>query len=361
MSKFLSKRFEKLLPYVPGEQPQDKKYIKLNTNESPFSPSNSVVNAITAEEVQKLNLYSDPTAHNLVSAIEKYYGLDKGSVAVGNGSDEILAFIFNAFCDDKKGMACPDISYGFYPVFCQLYNIRYTAVKTDDKFNIKVEDYNKINDNVIIANPNAQTGIMLSLEDIEKLLCQDKNRLIIIDEAYCDFGGQSAMHLLKYYKNLIIVGTLSKSRQLAGARIGYAAADKNIIADINKIKYSFNPYNINRLSIIAGVKAMENKEYFEYTRSEIIKIREDTKIKLKKIGFVYTDSKANFILAKHNNISGERLYAALKEKGILIRYLCDLRLKDYIRITVGSAKQMEAFLNAITEIVKEKDLCEIHK
>ena len=364
MSKYLSEKFKNLEPYVPGEQPQDRRYVKLNTNESPFPPSPKVIEATSVQEISIQNLYSDPTAKRLVESIAKYYtnyvkerGVDfeftKDNVIVSNGSDEVLAFIFNAYTDKDKGMACPEIGYGFYPVFCSELNVPFIPVKINEDFSLDLAKFKGIRENICIANPNAQTGLYISVSDIKTLLSENKERLIIIDEAYCDFGGESASVLIKDYPNLIVVSTLSKSRQLAGARIGFALASKEIIQDLNTLKYSFNPYNLNRLSIIAGSVAMEDVEYFNKTREVIIKNREYLKGALTALGFKVTNSKSNFILASTPKMGGKELYLALKERGVLVRFLSDELLKDWVRITIGSMEQLNTLINTIKEILGE--------
>jgi len=352
MSRFLDESLKDVVPYTPGEQPQDMQYIKLNTNESPYKPSQKVLDALCVDEVAKLRLYSDPTAKVLDSAIADYYGVDIDNVISGNGSDEILAFIFKAFCG-KKGMACPDVSYGFYPVFCQLYGIKYIPVPLDQNFCINVDDYKDICDNVIIANPNAQTGICLDLDDIEKLVCQNKDRVVIVDEAYIDFGGQSAVPLTKKYENLIVVQTMSKSRQLAGARVGFAIGNELLINDLKTVKFSFNPYNVNRLSIIAGAEAIKDKNYFDECCQKIQNTRDFLVDNLNKLGFFVLPSKANFVLARHDKIAGGDLYATLKSRGILVRHLKEQRIKDFVRITVGSDDEIKSLVKTLADILGE--------
>ena len=362
MSKFLSEKFKDLEPYTPGEQPQDKKYVKLNTNESPFKPCPGVMKALSEEAVSQLYLYSDPTANKLVEAIAEYYTnyvkengknfvIGKENVIVSNGSDEVLAFIFNAYTDKDKGMACPEIGYGFYPVFCSLYGVPFKGIKIRDDFSIDISAFKGISENITIANPNAQTGLYLSLNDIKTLLSENKDRIIVVDEAYCDFGGESAVVLLNEYENLIVVGTLSKSRQLAGGRVGFAIASKEIIQDLNTIKYSFNPYNLNRLSILAGVEAMKDVDYFNKTRKVVMENREYLKVELKKLGFKVTDSKSNFILVSTPKMGGKELYLKLKERGVLVRFLSDELLKNWVRITIGSKEQLNVLLKEIKEIL----------
>lgn len=350
MGRFLDESLASILPYTPGEQPQDMQYIKLNTNESPYPPSQKVIDAISCDEVQKLRLYSDPSTKMLDQAIADYYRVDISNVISGNGSDEILAFVFKAFCG-KKGMACPDVTYGFYPVFCQLFGIKYIPVPLDDNFCIKVDDYKDIQDNVIIANPNAQTGICLGLDEIEKLVCQNKNRLVVVDEAYVDFGAQTAVPLTQKYDNLIVVQTMSKSRQLAGARVGFAVACESLINDLKTIKFSFNPYNVNRLSTIAGAMAIKDHDYFDECCDKIKLSRKYLVDCLEKLGFLVLPSKANFVLAKHEKMSGQEVYAKLKQKGILVRHLGDERIKDFVRITVGTNEQIKQLAYTLSGIL----------
>lgn len=352
MSRFLDDSLKGLVPYTPGEQPRDAEYIKLNTNESPFPPSPRVIEALTVEQSAKLRLYSDPTTKTLNRAIADFYGVDEDCVVSGNGSDEILAFIFRAFCG-KKGMACPDVSYGFYPVFCGLFNIKYTPVPLKSDFTVDANDYNGISDNVIIANPNAQTGIFLEVGKVEELVRQNPDRVVVVDEAYVDFGGESVIPLTKKYKNLIVVQTFSKSRQLAGARIGFAVADKALIDDLKTVKFSFNPYNINRLSIIAGSEAIADRCYFDDCCKKIIAARRLLSDGLASMGFEVLPSKANFVLARHGGAGGAELYKKLKDRGILVRHLGDERIKDFVRITVGTEDDIKTLLSTIKDILGE--------
>lgn len=353
MSRFLSPTHGSLVPYVPGEQPQVKKYIKLNTNESPFEPSPEVVKAINSDEVNKLNLYSDPEAKQLISAIAGNYGINTDRVLVGNGSDEVLAFAFHAFCDENKGIAFPDVTYGFYPVFADFFGIKYKLVPLNSRLEIDIDDYREINDNVIIANPNAQTGTYLTPDKIEQLIAQNTDRLVIIDEAYIDFGGQSAVPLTDKYDNLLVIQTFSKSRNLAGARVGFAIGSPALIADLNMMKFSFNPYNLNRLSIVAGAASMADKAYMQKCVSSIISTRERTKAELSSLGFTFPDSMANFILAQSDRISGKELYSRLHDAGIIVRYLGGERISNYNRITIGSDEQMDTLISQIKTILGE--------
>ena len=354
MSRFLSSKYRNLEAYTPGEQPRDMKYIKLNTNESPYPPSKRVVDALTSEEVLKLNLYSDPTCKALKTRIAELYDVEYENVFVSNGSDDILNFSFMAFCEgEKRGVKFPEISYGFYSVYAELHGASYKAIPLKDDFSIDISDYMGNNANVVIANPNAPTGIALTIDEVEQLVTANPDYLVLIDEAYVDFGGQSAIELTKKYSNLLVVCTFSKSRSLAGARLGFAIANKEIIADLEKIKLITNPYNINRLSLIAGEMAILDNGYYMDNCKKIIATREYTQIKLKELGFEVTDSKANFIFAKSDKIGGKELYQKLKERGILVRHFDKEKIKDYNRITVGTQEEMETLISAITEILKE--------
>ena len=354
MSRFLSSKYKDLEAYTPGEQPRDMKYIKLNTNESPYPPSKRVVDALSSEEVLKLNLYSDPTAKALKTRIAELYGVEYENVFVSNGSDDILNFSFMAFCEgEKRGVRFPEISYGFYSVYAELHGASYKAIPLKEDFSIDIADYMKNDASVVIANPNAPTGIALALSDIEKIVMANPDNLVLIDEAYVDFGGESAVALTKKYSNLLVVGTFSKSRSLAGARLGFAIANKEIISDLEKIKYSTNPYNINRLSLIAGEMAILDNAYYMDNCKKIIETREYTQKKLRELGFSLTESKANFIFAKSDKIGGKELYSALKSRGILVRHFDKEKIKDYNRITVGTREEMDALISAITDILKE--------
>ena len=355
MSRFFSRRFDSLTAYTPGEQPQDQQYIKLNTNESPFEPSPDVIKAISSDEVGKLRLYSDPECKNTVQAIADYYDVESKNVVLGNGSDEILSFIFQAYCDSDTPVAFPDISYGFYSVFARLYGIEADVIPLKEDYSLDVNNYCGIGKTVVIANPNAPTGIAVSLEDIEKILVSNPDNIVVIDEAYVDFGADSAVALTKKYSNLIVVQTFSKSRQLAGARLGFAIAHEDIIADLNTIRFSTNPYNINRLTLLAGEAAINDKAYFETTRNKIIANREYTVAELEKRGFRVLPSKTNFVFAAHETVGGEELYSKLKARGILVRFFNKERLSDFLRITIGTKEQMDALLNTLDAILSERE------
>ncbi len=351
MSRFLNEKYRALSEYTPGEQPRDKKYIKLNTNESPFAPSPSVVAAVSADEVRDLRLYSDPECTALKAALAARYDVEKENVYLANGSDDILNFAFMAFAD--KGVCYPEISYGFYSVFAALHGITAEEIPLKSDFSIDHRDYCGKNKLIVIANPNAPTGIFMPLCEIEEILKSNPDNVVLVDEAYVDFGGTSALSLLKTYENLLVVRTFSKSRSMAGARLGFAFASREIIADLERLKYSTNPYNINRLTQAAGVAALAQDDYYAENCKKIIKNREYTENELKKLGFTLTSSLANFVFAKSDKISGEHLYLKLKEKGVLVRHFSRADISEYNRITVGSIDEMRAFVNAVKQILEE--------
>lgn len=353
MSRFFSQKYKSLVPYTPGEQPKDVKYIKLNTNESPFPPSKGVLEA-TSIEAGKLQLYSDPECTALHSAIASLYGVEPNEVLATNGSDEILNFAFMAFSDKESPIVFPDITYGFYPVFAEINNIPYEKIPLKEDFTIDVNDYVGINKNIVIANPNAPTGICLPLSDIERIVKSNLNNVVIIDEAYIDFGGESAIPLTKKYDNVIVTRTFSKSYSMAGARLGFGVANKSLIADMNTIKYSTNPYNVNRMTQMAGVGAIADNEYYMENCKKIIEAREYTKNALEGLGFCVLPSSANFLFAKSDRVDGEELYLSLKARGVLVRHFTSERIKDFNRITVGTMEQMEILLKEIKEILEEK-------
>lgn len=351
MSKFLNDNLAKLTAYVPGEQPQDKKYIKLNTNESPFPTSEGVVKAISEQKIKDLRLYCDPECKVLKKELAKVYDMDVENVFVSNGSDEILNFAFMAY--GHKGVVFADITYGFYSVFSELYGLKEQIIPLKQDFSLDIDGFCNQNKLVVIANPNAPTGMEISLEDIERILQSNPNGVVVIDEAYVDFGGKSCKDLVKKYKNLICVQTFSKSRSMAGARLGFGFADKEIISDLEKIKFSTNPYNVNSLTQTAGVYALKENDYYMANAKKIIKNREYTVSELKELGFTVLDSKANFVFAKTEKIDGESLYLKLKEKGVLVRHFTKERIKDFNRITIGSFEEMQTFIAKVKEILGE--------
>ncbi len=352
MSKFLSDRFAALTPYTPGEQPKDNEYVKLNTNESPYALPKSALEEVAAE-VARLQLYSDPENTALTALAADVLGVKPSQVLMTNGSDEALNFAFMAFCDEGQGMAFPDITYGFYKVFARLYGIPYREIPLKGDFGVDYRDYLGLKEHIVIANPNAPTGLCLSLEEIEKILRANPDRVVIVDEAYVDFGGVSCVPLIKRYDNLLVTQTFSKSRSLAGGRLGMAIGCEGLIEDLKKMKYSTNPYNVNRLTAAAGKAALKEKEWFEGNVSEIIKTRAYTAAELKKLGFEVLDSKANFLFARTDKVSGQALYEGLKERGVLVRHFTGERIKEFNRITVGTKAQMDIFLSKVKEILEE--------
>lgn len=353
MSRFFSPKYSSLTPYTPGEQPQERKYLKLNTNESPFPPS-PLAQRLARDAAGDCQLYSDPECRALVNTAAESFGVEKENLLFTNGSDEILNFAFMAFCDSEHPAVFPNITYGFYPVFAELNNIPYEEIPLKDDFSIDINDYIGINKTIFIANPNAPTGIALSKADIEKIVASNPDNVVVVDEAYVDFGAESSVSLTKKYDNVLVCQTFSKSRSLAGARLGFGIGSKALINDLNTIKYSTNPYNINRMTMAAGIGALCDEEYFEKNCLKIAENREQTVRELQKLGFWVTDSKANFIFAKSDKIGGKELYLSLKEKGVLIRHFETPLLKDYNRITVGSKEQMEGFIKTVWEILEEK-------
>ena len=352
MSKFFSDKYKTLKAYTPGEQPRDMKYIKLNTNESPYPPSKNVEKSV-AEASNVLSLYPDPECSELTEAIAKICGVGRENVLVTNGSDEALNFAFMAYGDSEHPFVFADITYGFYSVFCQVNQIPYEIIPLDENFRICAEKYVGINKNIVIANPNAPTGIGEELDVIEKIVESNPKSIVIVDEAYVDFGGKSAIELTKKYSNLLVVQTFSKSRSMAGARLGFAVGNKELICDLNTIKYSTNPYNINRLSMAAGLAVINDNDYYMDNCKKIIKTREYTKEKLKQMGFDVTNSLTNFLFAKTDKMSGKELYTKLREKGFLVRRFDTERICEYNRITIGTQEQMEALVLAISDILKE--------
>ena len=353
MSRFFSSKYSSLEAYTPGEQPKDMKYIKLNTNESPFPPSPKVTEYAKLES-ERLNLYSDPESRVLTQKAADLFGVKYENVLMTNGSDEILNFAFMAFCDDKKGIAFPSISYGFYPVFAELNHIPYKEIPLKDDFSIDIEDYCNIGMNIVIANPNAPTGLALTAEEIEKIVTTNADSVVIIDEAYVDFGAESVVPLTKKYDNLLVTQTFSKSRSLAGARLGFGIGNEALIADLNTIKYSTNPYNVNRMTSAAGIAALEDNDYYMNNCKTIAENREYTKAELAKLGFETLESKSNFIFTRCDKINGGEFYLTLKKMGILVRHFSKPLISDYVRITIGTKEQMDALLTATKEILGVK-------
>lgn len=352
MSRFFSSKYSGLVPYTPGEQPQDQQYIKLNTNESPFPPS-PMAQRMARQAAGDLQLYSDPECRELTAIGAAYFGVDREEILFTNGSDEGLNFAFMAFCDEKHPAVFPDITYGFYPVFARLNGVPYEEIPLGEDFTVNPSEYMGVGKTVFLANPNAPTGIAIPVSEIEKILISNPDNVVVIDEAYVDFGAESCVNLIHTYSNLLVIQTMSKSRNLAGGRLGFCIGCRELIRDLNTIKYSVNPYNVNRMTMAAGIGAFADREYFRFCCEEIAENRSRSAEELKKIGFLMTDSLANFLFVRHPKIGGRELSLKLKEKGILIRHFETPRLKDYNRITVGSAEQMKTLAETLTELLKE--------
>ena len=352
MSRFFSGKYAALTPYTPGEQPKHRQFIKLNTNESPFPPSPRA-QAYAARAAQGLNLYSDPTCAPLNAKMAEVLGVEEDEILFTNGSDDILNFAFMAFCDGQTGAAFPDITYGFYPVFAALNGIDYVEIPLREDFTVDVEDYIGLNRTIFIANPNAPTGIALSLAQIERILRGNPNNVVIIDEAYVDFGAESAVKLIHKYDNLLVTQTFSKSRSMAGARLGFGVGCKELIRDLNTLKFSTNPYNINAMTMAAGIGALEDDDYFRANCAAVMETRAWAAAELKRLGFRVLPSMANFVFAKHPAIPGGDLYQKLRNGGVLVRHFSSPRLTDYNRITVGSKAQMAELIRILTEILEE--------
>ena len=352
MSKYFSDKYRNLAPYTPGEQPNDKKYVKLNTNESPFPPSQKA-QEMAIKAASELNLYPDPDCTILRENIAKLYNVDKDEIILVNGSDEILNFAFMAYCDNKTPAAFADITYGFYPVYAKINNVPYKEIPLNENYELNIDDYLNINSTIFIANPNAPTGIAISLDNIEKILKSNPNNIVVVDEAYVDFGAESAVKLINKYDNLLVTQTFSKSRSMAGARLGMGFANKKIIQDLNTIRYSQNPYNVNRMTMALGIGTINDNEYTIKNCATIANNREYTIEKLDELGFKTLPSKANFIFTTNQMFEGEYLYKSLKNKGVLVRYFNKPRLNKYLRITIGSKEQMDILITKLKEIMEE--------
>jgi len=351
MSRYFSSKYKELTPYVPGEQPQDRRYIKLNTNESPYPPSPKAVFA-ASEAAKTMQLYSDPECTRLTEKMAQMKGLKPSQVLFGNGSDEILYLAFLAYCDKNTPAIFPDISYGFYKVFAQSLGIDYVQVPLKEDFTIDVADYQNAGKTIFIANPNAPTGQLLTLAQIRQILESNRESILVVDEAYIDFGGESAVTLIDTYDNLLVTQTFSKSRSLAGGRLGMAFGNPELITDLKTLKYSINPYNVNAMTMAAGLGALEDEAYTQENCRKIQKTRKVTTEQLRKLGFTVLDSTANFILAGHPEVPGGDLYRKLKENGILVRFFDTDRLCPYVRITIGTEEQMKELIDAITRILE---------
>ena len=349
MSRFLREQYRSLNAYTPGEQPRDMQYIKLNTNESPYPPAPSVVAAMNGEQVELLRLYSDPTAKELKEKLASLYGMQPENVFVSNGSDEVLNFAFMAF--GGQGVVFPEISYGFYEVYAELYQLDYEKIPLGADFSLNYKTYCGKNKMVVIANPNAPTGMSIPVSQIEEILKTNGDSLVLIDEAYVDFGGESALKLIGKYDNLLVTRTFSKSRCLAGGRLGYAFASPAIIEDLEKIKYSTNPYNINRLTLLLGAATVDAEPYYREKCAEIMETRAWTKKQLEKLGFTVLPSDTNFLFAKTPDMDGGQLYETLKTRGILVRHFGNPQISQFNRITIGTREQMETLVNTLKEVL----------
>ncbi len=353
MSRFFSRRFAELRAYVPGEQPQDQAYVKLNTNESPYPPSPRTCAAAAGEELARLNLYPDPTGTRLRAKLAERYGVQPENILLANGSDEVLSFAFMAFCDRDMPVAFADVSYGFYPVYAQLYGLEAAIIPLREDFSVDVAAFAAAPGMLVIANPNAPTGMALTLAEIEALLRSNPDRVVLVDEAYVDFGAETALPLLPRYDNLLVVRTYSKSRSMAGMRVGFAIGSAALIRDLETIRFSTNPYNLDRLALLLGEAALEDDAYYMENCGKIAATREAVAARLRALGFTLTPSKANFLFTKHPAIPGERLYLMLKARGVLVRHFSKGRIADYIRVTIGTPEQMETFLAAAEAILNE--------
>ena len=353
MSRYFSGRFQTLTPYTPGEQPQERRYIKLNTNESPFPPSPGVMAAVQ-EEAKRLQLYSDPECRVLRNALAEFYDLAPEQFLAGNGSDELLNFAFMAFCDEDCPALFPDITYGFYPVYAGVNRVPFREIPLEEDLCFSLAKLEGLHGTVFLANPNAPTGLAKGREEIERLLRSRPDSVLVVDEAYVDFGAESVLPLVSRYDNLLVVQTFSKSRSMAGARLGFAAGSEDLIADLNTLKYSTNPYNVNRMTAAAGVAALREDAYYRANARTIMENRCFTAEALRKLGFTVTDSKANFLFARCSRIGGGELYRKLKERGILVRHFTLPRIDDYVRITIGTREEMEALLEETAAILEEQ-------
>ncbi|MBO4939476.1 MAG: histidinol-phosphate transaminase [Clostridia bacterium] len=353
MSRFFSEKYAALDAYVPGEQPKDMQYIKLNTNESPFPPPAAVVEAAKTE-AGLLHLYSDPECTKFIEKATEIWKVKKGQILATNGSDEILNFAFMAFCDQSHPIVFPDITYGFYKVFAELNGVPYETIPLKEDFSMDPKDYMGIGKNIVIANPNAPTGLALSVQEIEEIVKSNPNNVVIIDEAYVDFGAESCVPLIEKYDNLLVTQTFSKFRSLAGGRLGLGIAQESLIADLNTVKYSTNPYNVNRMTMMAGYAALCEDEYFQTNGKKICKTRAFVTDALRELGFEVLESKTNFVFARSSEIDGKDLYLQLKSKGILVRHFDKARIADFNRITIGTNEQMHVFLDAIKQILNKE-------
>ena len=357
MIKFWNDKIKEIEPYVPGEQPKDKKYIKLNTNENPYSPSEKVIEKIKSMNLKDLKLYPDPDVSKLREVIADYFSkkisekFTKEQIFVGNGSDEVLALIFMTFFNKGDKVYYPDITYSFYPVYTDLFDLKEVKIPLNKNFEIEIDKYFGLDGHIIITNPNAPTSIALKLNEIEKIVKNNPTQLVVIDEAYVDFGAESSVKLVNKYDNVLVVQTFSKSRSFAGMRLGYAIGSENIIEGLNRLKFSFNSYTIDRISIEAGIESFKDDNYFVKTNAKIIETREKTVKKLKELGFKVLNSSANFIFISHNKVFAGDLYKNLKDNGVLVRYFAKDRIDNYLRVTIGTDEDMEIFIEKLNKLL----------
>ena len=344
----------KVVPYTPGEQPNESGMIKLNTNENPYSPAPGVEKALKALDADTLRLYPDPTAGDLVHSIAAFYGLKDEQVFTGVGSDDVLAMAFLTFFNSEKPIFFPDITYSFYDVWADLFKIPYDKKPLDENFMIKKDDYYWKNGGVVFPNPNAPTGVLMPLDEIEDIIAHNQDVIVIVDEAYVDFGGHSAQQLLSKYENLLVVQTFSKSRSMAGMRIGYAMGSAELIKALNDVKYSFNSYTMNRPSILLGTASVEDDAYFKETVEKIVHTREWFKAEMKKLGFTFPDSQANFLFASHPDVPAKEIFEAARANNIYVRYFDKPRINNYLRITIGTDEEMKKFLKFLTSFLKSQ-------
>ena len=354
MSRFFSDKYRDLIPYTPGEQPQGKKYIKLNTNENPYPPLPEVAEAVKAES-DKLYLYSDTECVQLRDALAERLNVSPDELLMTNGSDEILNYAFMAFCDRHTPAYFADVTYGFYPVFADVNMVPYEEIPLQDDLSIRIEDYFQRAGTIFIANPNAPTAIALRRSEIEEILKQNLYNVVVVDEAYVDFGAESCVPLIQKYDNLLVTQTFSKSRSMAGARLGMGIGNPELIRDLNTIKYSLNPYNVNRLTSAAGVASLRQDEYNMKNCELIMETRSRSERKLKELGFEMTTSRTNFLFVRHPAVSGEKLYLELKKRGILIRHFNKERIRDYNRISIGTPEQMDKLFAAMKEVLEAEE------
>lgn len=347
MSKFWSPFVNSLVPYVPGEQPKLTKLVKLNTNENPYGPSPKALAAMRAELTDDLRLYPDPNSDLLKQAVASYYSVQTSHVFLGNGSDEVLAHVFNAFFQHGKPLLFPDISYSFYPVYCGLYGIEFDAIALDEQFQIRVSDYARPNGGIIFPNPNAPTGCVVGLEAVEQMLKASPDSVVVVDEAYIDFGGETAIPLVDRYPNLLVTQTLSKSRSLAGLRVGLAIGHPDLIEALERVKNSFNSYPLDRLAIAGAAAAFEDREHFDFTRNAVIASREALTAELHALGFEVLPSAANFIFARHPQHDAAGIAAKLREQGVIVRHFKQERIAQFLRISIGTPEQNQALLDGL--------------